>query len=221
MWPDNDDERNLLAISAPVGRGQYNDSDDVLATDNAMREAGIYKPPYPYDSGPARYLHEPMVEAVENLQMENRLKVDGYLNPGGPTERAINNRLLGKPRGAGLLYEPIEPISARVGSGMENRRDDVRAIQRSLGALGLMTEDPFDDPHGFIAQPTLSLSACPTFTDAGIAPRHVDLRPFVLSGGDRIRIVPGGLTRVALREGSLVVNSSQGGGTKDTWVLEG
>lgn len=154
MWPDNDDERNLLAISAPVGRGQYNDSDDVLATDNAMREAGIYKPPYPYDSGPARYLHEPMVEAVENLQRENGLKVDGYLNPGGPTERAINNRILGKPRGAGLPYEPIEPISARVGSGMENRRDDVRAIQRSLGALGLMTEDPFDDPHGFIDEQT-------------------------------------------------------------------
>ena len=58
-------------------------------------------------------------------------------------------------------------------------------------------------------------------SDAGIAPRHVDLRPFVLQGGSEIRIVPGGLTRVALREGSLVVNSSQGGGTKDTWVLEG
>ena len=77
-----------------------------------------------------------------------------------------------------------------------------------------------NDPHGFIAQPTLSLSACPTFTDAGIAPRHVDLRPFVLTGRDRVRIVPGGLTRVALKEGSLVVNSSQGGGTKDTWVLD-
>jgi uncharacterized circularly permuted ATP-grasp superfamily protein len=76
-------------------------------------------------------------------------------------------------------------------------------------------------PHDYIAQPTLALSTVPTFVDQGIAPRHVDLRPFVLSGGDRIRIVPGGLTRVALREGSLVVNSSQGGGTKDTWVLEG
>ena len=76
------------------------------------------------------------------------------------------------------------------------------------------------DPKGFIAQPTLSLSTCPTFVGNGVAPRHVDLRPFVLSGADRVRIVPGGLTRVALREGSLVVNSSQGGGTKDTWVLE-
>ncbi len=76
------------------------------------------------------------------------------------------------------------------------------------------------DPDNFIAQPTLALSTSPTFVDSGIAPRHVDLRPFVLSGADKIRIVPGGLTRVALNEGSLVVNSSQGGGTKDTWVLD-
>jgi uncharacterized circularly permuted ATP-grasp superfamily protein len=76
-------------------------------------------------------------------------------------------------------------------------------------------------PDNFIAQPTLSLSTCPTFVASGVAPRHVDLRPFVLSGADDIRIVPGGLTRVALKEGSLVVNSSQGGGTKDTWVLDG
>jgi len=76
------------------------------------------------------------------------------------------------------------------------------------------------DPKNFIAQPTLALSTVPTCVAAGIAPRHVDLRPFVLTGRDRIRIVPGGLTRVALQEGSLVVNSSQGGGTKDTWVLD-
>jgi len=75
------------------------------------------------------------------------------------------------------------------------------------------------NPSNYIAQPTLSLSACPTYVAQGVAPRHIDLRPFVLVGRD-IRMVPGGLTRVALREGSLVVNSSQGGGTKDTWVLE-
>jgi uncharacterized circularly permuted ATP-grasp superfamily protein len=75
------------------------------------------------------------------------------------------------------------------------------------------------NPSNYIAQPTLSLSTCPTLVDAGLAPRHLDLRPFVLIG-DRVRLVPGGLTRVALREGSLVVNSSQGGGTKDTWVLQ-
>jgi uncharacterized circularly permuted ATP-grasp superfamily protein len=75
-------------------------------------------------------------------------------------------------------------------------------------------------PADYIAQPTLALSTVPTLCAGGIAPRHVDLRPFVLSTKDEVRIVPGGLTRVALREGSLVVNSSQGGGTKDTWVLE-
>jgi len=75
------------------------------------------------------------------------------------------------------------------------------------------------NPAGYIAQPTLSLSTCPTFVESGIAPRHIDLRPFVLSG-KTVQMVPGGLTRVALKEGSLVVNSSQGGGTKDTWVLE-
>jgi uncharacterized circularly permuted ATP-grasp superfamily protein len=74
------------------------------------------------------------------------------------------------------------------------------------------------NPADYIAQPTLALSTVPTFTGSGTAPRHVDLRPFVLSGAET-RIVPGGLTRVALREGSLVVNSSQGGGTKDTWIL--
>jgi uncharacterized circularly permuted ATP-grasp superfamily protein len=74
-------------------------------------------------------------------------------------------------------------------------------------------------PSNYIAQPTLALSTCPILTEKGLAPRHVDLRPFVLVS-DQIRIVPGGLTRVALKEGSLVVNSSQGGGTKDTWVLD-
>jgi uncharacterized circularly permuted ATP-grasp superfamily protein len=75
------------------------------------------------------------------------------------------------------------------------------------------------NPANYIAQPTLSLSTCPTFVDKGIAPRHVDLRPFVLSGRE-VQMVPGGLTHVALKEGSLVVNSSQGGGTKDTWVVD-
>ncbi|QKG70370.1 circularly permuted type 2 ATP-grasp protein [Erythrobacter mangrovi] len=75
-------------------------------------------------------------------------------------------------------------------------------------------------PENYIAQPTLALSTCPIFTRQGLAPRHVDLRPFVLVSPDRIDITPGGLTRVALKPGSLVVNSSQGGGTKDTWVLK-
>jgi uncharacterized circularly permuted ATP-grasp superfamily protein len=75
-------------------------------------------------------------------------------------------------------------------------------------------------PADFIAQPTLALSTVPCFVDSGLAPRHVDLRPYVLCGADKVRVVPGGLTRVALKAGSLVVNSSQGGGTKDTWVVE-
>ena len=76
------------------------------------------------------------------------------------------------------------------------------------------------DPANFIAQPTLALSTCPTADTTGIGPRHVDLRPFVLTGATGTRVVPGGLTRVAMKEGSLVVNSSQGGGTKDTWVVD-
>jgi len=76
------------------------------------------------------------------------------------------------------------------------------------------------DPGKYIAQPTLALSTTPIFKNSQLAPRHVDLRPFVLVGKDSIEITPGGLTRVAMKKGSLVVNSSQGGGTKDTWVLE-
>jgi uncharacterized circularly permuted ATP-grasp superfamily protein len=75
------------------------------------------------------------------------------------------------------------------------------------------------EPHRYIAQPTLALSTVPTLVESGVAPRHVDFRPFVLSGAQGVKVIPGGLTRVALREGSLVVNSSQGGGTKDSFVL--
>jgi len=89
----------------------------------------------------------------------------------------------------------------------------------SRGELDAFRAALLADPARYIAQPTLSLSTCPTFVESGIAPRHIDLRPFVLSGKS-VQMVPGGLTRVALKQGSLVVNSSQGGGTKDTWVLE-
>jgi len=93
--------------------------------------------------------------------------------------------------------------------GPASTREQVAAFRERLKAR----------PDAYIAQPTLALSNCPTFVEQGIAPRHIDLRPFVLSG-KTVSMVPGGLTRVALQEGSLVVNSSQGGGTKDTWVLE-
>jgi len=76
------------------------------------------------------------------------------------------------------------------------------------------------DPRNYIAQPTLALSRAPCVVDGQVEARHVDLRPFVLYGGDQVTIVPGGLTRVALTRGSLVVNSSQGGGSKDTWVVD-
>ena len=89
----------------------------------------------------------------------------------------------------------------------------------SKAEIAAYKERILTEPANFIAQPTLALSTCPTLVASGVAPRHVDLRPFVLSGKE-IRLVPGGLTRVALTEGSLVVNSSQGGGTKDTWVME-
>src|SRR5688572_8363210 len=89
-----------------------------------------------------------------------------------------------------------------------SRDERERYRQRILGA-----------PHRFIAQPTLSLSCVPTFCGDALADGHVDLRPYVLSGRD-VNFAPGGLTRVALREGSLVVNSSQGGGVKDTWIVD-
>ncbi|MBR2118572.1 MAG: circularly permuted type 2 ATP-grasp protein [Afipia sp.] len=116
---------------------------------------------------------------------------------------------------------------------LDNLKDLVVKEVHGSGGYGMLigpaaTKDAIEsfraklkkEPEGFIAQPTLALSTCPTCTESGLAPRHVDLRPFVLTGKDHVTVVPGGLTRVALKEGSLVVNSSQGGGTKDTWILE-
>lgn len=107
----------------------------------------------------------------------------------------------------------VKPVAEAGGKGIvfgptcdEETLDDVKATLRA-------------NPRGYIAQEVIQLSTHPTFTNQGLAPRHIDLRPFVLSGANGIEVIPGGLTRVALREGSLVVNSSQGGGSKDTWVL--
>ena len=108
----------------------------------------------------------------------------------------------------------VKEVNGSGGYGMlvgpHAAKDEIAAFARKLE----------HDPDNFIAQPTLVLSTCPTSTPEGLASRHVDLRPFVLTGADGSRVVPGGLTRVALKEGSLVVNSSQGGGTKDTWVVD-
>ena len=94
-------------------------------------------------------------------------------------------------------------------SARPRRKAEIEAFRAALKA----------EPDRYIAQPTLALSTVPIHTDSGMAPRHVDFRPFVLTGANGVTIVPGGLTRVALRKGSLVVNSSQGGGTKDSFVL--
>ncbi|MFH1805836.1 MAG: circularly permuted type 2 ATP-grasp protein [Pseudomonadota bacterium] len=140
------------------------------------------------------------------------------------------------------FYLGQEPILNNVPTWKCGRPDDLKYVLNNLGDLvvkevhgsggyGMLVgpastdeertayaERIKADPGDFIAQPTLALSACPTFVESGIAPRHVDFRPFCLVG-DEIRLTAGGLTRVALREGSLVVNSSQGGGVKDTWIM--
>jgi len=142
------------------------------------------------------------------------------------------------------FYLAEEPIIANVPTYKLDKEDDlhyvldhlaelvVKEVQGS-GGYGMLVgptsskeqiaafrERLLQNPGNYIAQPTLALSVCPTLCDSGVASRHVDLRPYVLSGNKTVTLVPGGLTRVALREGSLVVNSSQGGGTKDTWILE-
>ncbi|MCA2010609.1 circularly permuted type 2 ATP-grasp protein [Cereibacter sphaeroides] len=140
------------------------------------------------------------------------------------------------------FYLGEEPILQNVPTWQCAKADDCKYVLENLGELvvkevhgsggyGMLvgpksTKEQIElfrhkieaDPDNYIAQPTLALSTVPSFVEEGVAPRHVDLRPYCLVG-ERIELVPGGLTRVALREGSLVVNSSQGGGVKDTWVL--
>jgi uncharacterized circularly permuted ATP-grasp superfamily protein len=141
------------------------------------------------------------------------------------------------------FYLSEEPLIANVPTYQCRKKDELSYVLANMeklvvkethgaGGYGMLvgpasTQAEVDDfrvrvkaaPDKYIAQPTLALSACPTFVESGIAPRHIDLRPFVLSGKE-VRMAPGGLTRVALKAGSLVVNSSQGGGTKDTWILD-
>ena len=135
-----------------------------------------------------------------------------------------------------------EPILANVPTYVCHREDDRKYVLEHLnelvvkaanesGGYGIMIgphstaeeREAFaslirKDPRNYVAQPTLSLSRVPTVVGDGIEGRHVDLRPYILCGPDSVWVLPGGLTRVALRKGSLVVNSSQGGGSKDTWV---
>jgi uncharacterized circularly permuted ATP-grasp superfamily protein len=150
---------------------------------------------YPYVPDMIKFYlsEEPIISNVPTFQCRKPAELDHVLTH-------MHELVVKEVHGAGGYGMLIGPASTKA---------EIEAFKAKVKAT----------PSGYIAQPTLALSACPTYVDAGIAPRHIDLRPFVLSGND-VQIVPGGLTRVALREGSLVVNSSQGGGTKDTWVLE-
>ncbi|HEY5712162.1 MAG TPA: circularly permuted type 2 ATP-grasp protein [Allosphingosinicella sp.] len=125
-----------------------------------------------------------------------------------------------EPKALKYVLDNLEKLVVKLvdGSGGYGMLVGPTASKKEILAFRMMLKA---EPERYIAQPTLALSTVPTLTDQGLAPRHVDFRPFVLTGADGIRIVPGGLTRVALREGSLVVNSSQGGGTKDSLVLAG
>ncbi|HEY0119193.1 MAG TPA: circularly permuted type 2 ATP-grasp protein, partial [Cellulomonas sp.] len=109
----------------------------------------------------------------------------------------------------------VKPVDGSGGKGI------VVGPFASAGELATLRSRLLADPRGWIAQPVVQLSTVPTLVDDGLRPRHVDLRPFAVNDGDTVFVLPGGLTRVALPEGQLVVNSSQGGGSKDTWVLGG
>ncbi len=150
---------------------------------------------YPYVPEMIRFYlgEEPILQNVHTYMLSDKGDLDYVLNH---MEELVIKEAQGS-GGYGMLVGPHSTKDERA-----------RYKQRIL-----------DAPERFIAQPTLSLSVVPTFVEKGLAPRHIDLRPYVLSGRN-INFVPGGLTRVALREGSLVVNSSQGGGVKDTWVVD-
>ena len=150
---------------------------------------------YPYVPDMVRFYlsEEPLLQNVPTWQCRKPAELDHVL-------AHLEELVVKEVHGAGGYGMLVGPAASRA---------EIEAFRARLIA----------DPANYIAQPTLCLSSCPTFVDAGIAPRHIDLRPFVLSGRETT-LVAGGLTRVALKAGSLVVNSSQGGGTKDTWVLE-
>ena len=139
------------------------------------------------------YLNEdPILPNVPTFLMSDDKQRDHVL---GNLEKMVV-KAVGESGGYGMLIGPHSP---------QQQRDDFRA--RILA-----------DPRNYIAQPTLALSCAPCLIDGEVESRHIDLRPYILLG-EKVTLVPGGLTRVALRKGSLVVNSSQGGGSKDTWVL--
>jgi uncharacterized circularly permuted ATP-grasp superfamily protein len=140
------------------------------------------------------YLNEePLLENVESYRLEDPEKMHEILKH---LERYV-----------------IKPVDGSGGKGI------VIGPQSDEPTLSALRETISANPRGFIAQRTVALSTVPTFVDNLMSPRHVDLRPFAISDGDEVWVLPGGLTRVALTQGALIVNSSQGGGSKDTWVL--
>jgi uncharacterized circularly permuted ATP-grasp superfamily protein len=109
----------------------------------------------------------------------------------------------------------LKPVDGSGGKGI------VIGPNASAPELDVLREKILEDPRAWIAQPVVQLSTVPTLFEDGMRPRHVDLRPFAVNDGHKVWVLPGGLTRVALPEGELIVNSSRGGGSKDTWVLAG
>jgi uncharacterized circularly permuted ATP-grasp superfamily protein len=132
--------------------------------------------------------------------------------PNVPTYRLCDPAAL-KEVLADLMHFVVKPANESGGYGV------VVGTQASVAELERCKQRIIEDPRNYVAQPIISLSVAPTLCDGMLEPRHLDLRPFILSGANQY-VTRGGLTRVALRKGSLVVNSSQGGGSKDTWVIE-
>jgi hypothetical protein len=141
---------SYLALTGPVGNHQSNDENDVAATDLALRDIGAYVPLPEHADAPSRYITRGMTTAIEQMQEQTGLRVTGKVGPGDETERLINNRLLGKPRGAGLLRDDLGALRGTVGNWRENHEDDVVRVKRGLGAVGQLPEHPFDSPDGII-----------------------------------------------------------------------
>ena len=143
--------------------------------------------------------------------------IEYYLSE-APILANVETHICREPDGLRYTLDHLDRAGGQAGRRLRRLRDHGRAARQPRRARGMPGAGCEADPANYISQPMIGLSVCPTLTKDGIAPRHVDLRPFAITGADTW-VLPGGLTRVALRKGSLIVNSSQGGGSKDTWVV--